>query len=279
MSIAIRWLGVAGYEIGFAGKQILIDPYVTRYSNWHLFFGTVCSNPALVERYIRGGDAIFVSHSHVDHVLDVPEIAAKWGIPLYGSENTLQIARLFGVRESLLHRIQPADVVQVGNFRIIVQPGEHLSIPFYLPGRLPRKQPGRMRARDLRMDVCHCFEIQVDGHTILTDPGIGQPAVSKVDVLFINPLMSEKTIARQLRSFMPRVVIPNHWDDFSTSLEKPVRGQLRPSLRGAPVLRFKLQNFTRLVAKTLPAARVVNLPRLAECSLDLETGSLVTISS
>lgn len=279
MQIKIRWLGVAGYELVISGKRILIDPYVTRFPYWRYMLGNVQPDPGLVEKYFHGGDAIFISHAHIDHILDAPEIAKKWQIPLYGSENSLQIARLHHVDESLLNLIKHGDDIKIGDFHLVVHSGKHLPMPFFLPGRLPSKSIGRMSARDYRMDACFCFEFRIRDYTILTDPGIGIPDITKVDVLFINPLLPEKAIEKQLIQLSPRVVIANHWDDFSAPLEKPILPQIRPTLRRLPSLRFNIKRFTRLVDAAMPGVNVLNLPRLEQVDFDLEKGTLVKASS
>lgn len=279
MQINIRWLGVAGYEMEISGKRILIDPYVTRFPYWRYMFGSVQPDPGLVERYFNGGDAIFISHAHIDHVLDAPEIARKWYMPIYGSRNSLAIARLHGLDESLLNLIKPGDQIQMGDFKILVHTGKHLPMPFFLPGKLPLKNIGRMTARDYRMDDCFCFEIRVNESTILTDPGIGSPDLDRVDILFINPLLPDKIIANQLVSYSPRVVIPNHWDDFSVPLQKQILPQVRPTLKKMPSLRFNLTKFARLVESILPGVNVISLPRLEVVALDLEKGTLIKVSS
>ncbi len=279
MQINMRWLGVAGYDMEVSGKHILIDPYVTRFPYWRFMFGRVQPDPGLVDKYFHAGEAIFISHAHIDHVLDAPEIAKKFQIPIYGSGNTLQIARLHGLDESLLNLIKPGDEFKLGDFCVTVHAGKHLPMPFFLPGKLPPKTITRMTARDYRMDDCFCFEMRIKDYTILTDPGIGSPDIEKVDVLFINPLLPEKTIVKQVSRYSPRVLIPNHWDDFSASLEKPILPQVHPTLRRLPSLRFDLNKFTRLVINTLPGVNVISLPRLKLVSFDLEKGSLVKISS
>ncbi len=193
--------------------------------------------------------------------------------------NSLALARLHGLDESLLNLIMPGDRIQLGDFCIMVHAGKHLPMPFFQPGKLPSKSIGRMTARDYRMDDCFCFEIRFKDFTLLTDPGIGSPDLDRVDVLFINPLLSDKTIVNQLVSYSPRVVIPNHWDDFSVPLQKQILPQVRPTLQKKPSLRFNLSKFTRLVESTLPGVNVLSLPRLEVVAFDLQKGILIKASS
>jgi len=97
--LCIRWLGINGFEIRYHGTTVLIDPCVTRGDSGLL------SDPELVAKYIGRADAIAVTHSHWDHLIDVPEVIRKTGARLYGSRTACNIARYFNVPESLLHEV------------------------------------------------------------------------------------------------------------------------------------------------------------------------------
>ena len=77
--ITLRWLGVAGIELGCPGRRIVFDPYFTRIPLRDMFFARVRSNPDLVKRHLPAADAIFITHSHFDHLLDASEAARQTG--------------------------------------------------------------------------------------------------------------------------------------------------------------------------------------------------------
>jgi L-ascorbate metabolism protein UlaG (beta-lactamase superfamily) len=95
----VCWLGVNGLELRLPGLTVLIDPCVSRGRS------SPISDPAKVARYIGGADAAFLTHSHWDHLLDVPLDVAQTGAKVYGSETTLNICRARGVPEEKLARI------------------------------------------------------------------------------------------------------------------------------------------------------------------------------
>lgn len=70
MSVAVRWLGINALEFRHSRGSFMIDPYVSR-------------NPVQltvsdeVDRYLHGpADFILMTHSHWDHLPDVPRVIA-----------------------------------------------------------------------------------------------------------------------------------------------------------------------------------------------------------
>lgn len=92
----VCWLGINGLELRLPDLTVLIDPCVSRGRS------SPISDPAKVARYIGGADAVFLTHSHWDHLIDVPYVVAQAGARVYGSETTLNICRARGVPEEKL---------------------------------------------------------------------------------------------------------------------------------------------------------------------------------
>ena len=89
--------------------QILFDAHVTRPSLGKYVAGNkVGTDAALCDKLIRLHKidrlrAIFISHTHHDHVMDAPYIAAKCGAVIYGSESARNVALGGGIPERPLH--------------------------------------------------------------------------------------------------------------------------------------------------------------------------------
>ena len=64
--------------------------------------------------------AIFVSHSHHDHVMDVPFTAKQTGAKVYGSSSALNVCRGRGVGEEQLHEFAAEDIFEINDYRIKV---------------------------------------------------------------------------------------------------------------------------------------------------------------
>jgi len=136
----VCWLGINGFELRLPTATILIDPCVSR------AHASPVSDPANVQRYIGRADAVFLTHSHWDHLIDVPHIVALTGAMVYGSETTLNICRAQGVPESRLMlighgmRLNVAKGVSVRIIRSkhkkpVAYPGFYTQVPTVLNAR------------------------------------------------------------------------------------------------------------------------------------------------
>jgi L-ascorbate metabolism protein UlaG (beta-lactamase superfamily) len=80
MAFDIRWLGTACFEIRLInGKTIVIDPYLD----------DSVSAPIGSDQ-IKACDAIFLTHGHYDHVLDVGKLVERFGTTVFCSKEACQ---------------------------------------------------------------------------------------------------------------------------------------------------------------------------------------------
>jgi L-ascorbate metabolism protein UlaG (beta-lactamase superfamily) len=263
MDITFRWLGVAGIEIGCTSRRIVIDPYVTRIPFRKLWFGKVKPNAALVGKWLPQCDTVLVSHAHVDHLLDVPEVVRQTGADVFGSPNTCRLIKVCGSPIKKVHAINPGADFRSGPFSIrsfAQQP--HASVGGYgmQPLREDLKPP--LRARDYSMDFGMCYLIEVDGLRLLSEACQDPREAGKVDVLFTIPFWGrpddvQKRYQSILDACQPRLVIPIHCDDMWLPLDRPARGQLVPTGRIIPPLtRMDRGQFKNLVEAIRPGTHV-----------------------
>jgi L-ascorbate metabolism protein UlaG (beta-lactamase superfamily) len=57
---------------------------------------------AAIDAHIRRADFVLVTHTHYDHVLDVPHIALKTGAAVIDTESTENVLRAYAVPEAQL---------------------------------------------------------------------------------------------------------------------------------------------------------------------------------
>ena len=231
----VKFFGVSTLLFDDGQAQILIDGFFSRPSLSQTIFTQIQSDQPLLHSYIDQYDlkrtrAIFVTHSHYDHALDIPMLAHQ--LPkamIVGSKSTLNIARAMPIAESQLHEVQAWQPMQIGKFTITAIPsqhtpptavnddlGEEISQPLQLPAHFSQFKEGGS----------YDYLIQHGPHYSLVKASTGavpkQLQKLEVDTLFLGiAQLSKQTTAFQqqyfketLATLQPNTVIPIHWDNF-----------------------------------------------------------------
>ena len=227
--------------------QILFDAHLTRPSMLRYALGKALTDEKTVdeilERYsIDRLKAVFVSHSHHDHVMDAPYIARRCNASVYGSSSTLNVARGGRIPEEKLVLYHNNETYQVGEYRIKVIPSLH-SKPTVFNNDLgqtidrPLVQPARFH--DYKEGGSYDFYVEAEGKKYMIRPSFnyieGQLDGYHADVLFLGVTLLSRADRNTLDAFFretigkvePDTVIPIHWDNFFRPLSKPVRGMPR----------------------------------------------------
>jgi len=228
-----RWLGVSGVELSADDQILAIDPYFTRIPLWRMAFGRVRPDRELIANQIPRSDFVLVTHAHVDHLMDVPDVVQNTGAIALGSPNTCRLLEASGVPAQQIREIAAGDRLTLGKFRVDVLPADHPTVAGWrlFNGPLPPNLRPPLRARDYSMDRCFGFLVEIDGLRLLHCPGQAVPA----EVLTVKPVWTRSRYESLLRGARPRVVIPVHWDDFTRPLSEPVRPMLAPlNIKGSP---------------------------------------------
>lgn len=263
--IRLRWLGVAGVELIADGYVLLIDPYLTRVSLWQSL-GRVRPNRVLLQRHLPRADAILITHAHIDHLLDAPEIAQYTGATLYGSANAVQIAALCGLSAAQMVQVGAGDRLELGPFVAHVETSAHVPVPGFGPKPLRKGLRAPLRLFDYQMDVCYRFLIEVNGCRLLTDPGVCPADLPQADLLFLYPHHQPDELRVLLAQVRPQVVWLTHWDDMWRPLSRPLRTSFSvPRLAWPPLYRVDLARLMAQVTHVLPSARVVVPELLTAC--------------
>ncbi|MBR3003806.1 MAG: MBL fold metallo-hydrolase, partial [Lachnospiraceae bacterium] len=229
----ITFLGTTTLLFDDGTDQILFDAHVTRPSLKKYIFGRELPNTAMADEIIRLHridrlKAIFVSHSHHDHVMDAPYIAKKCGAVIYGSSSALNVARGGGVPEEQLVEFKAEDTFAVGNYKIKVIASIH-SKPTILNNDLgqtidtPLVQPAKLRA--YKEGGSFDFYVETPEKSYMIRPSFnyieGQMDGFHADVLFLGVAglakadapTKAKFFAETVEKVAPQLVIPLHWDN------------------------------------------------------------------
>jgi L-ascorbate metabolism protein UlaG (beta-lactamase superfamily) len=111
VSTSIRFLGVAGYEIAWADKRILIDPFLAEER----------LAPVRPDELARP-DAILVSHAAWDHLGDTAAIARRTGAPVVCGGEVRAMLMEEGVSSEQIRATTWGIVVEVGG--VVIRPVE-----------------------------------------------------------------------------------------------------------------------------------------------------------
>lgn len=264
----VRWLGAAGFELVYGKHALLIDPYVTRAPLHACLLRPLRTDPTAVARFAPRADAVLVSHTHFDHVADVPAIAHWTGAPVWGSNSAAALCRAQAVPDRLVREVCPGmDALEVGPFRIRVIASEHSPllarrVPF--DGQLEPQALQPLRASSYRCGEMLAFSIEVAGRRI-AHLGSAQLVDDAWDGAFHDLVLlcaagwksTPKFAARVLRATRPRAVLLSHWDQFWRPLDRRVRAL--PGVR-VHALAKRLQSLDKALAVgTLPLLGTIHI--------------------
>jgi len=211
----VCWLGINGFELRLPGITILIDPCVSR------AHASPISNPANVARYIGGADALFLTHSHWDHLIDVPPVVAQTGARVYGSETTLNICRARGVPEEKLSLIGHGSRVTLGrNVSVRVIRSKHKE-PVAYPG-FYAKAPSVLNSRaDYLCGDVFAFLFDIGGLRLLNigSSNLDVPAIrgTSCDLFFcgVSNYFDSPGFPRLVHDNIGfKTFVPTHHDNF-----------------------------------------------------------------
>lgn len=230
----VTYFGTTTLLFDDGADQIMFDCHVSRPSILKCLFGRLKTNKAVADKVIDDFKidrlrAIFISHTHYDHVMDAPYFAKRCGADIYGSASTLNVARGGAVDEKRLHSFETSGQVEIGGFNITVIPSVHSAARWYNDDLgetvgAPLIQPAGMRA--YKEGGSFDFLVRCQEKSILIRPSYncieGQLDGIKADVLFLGITgLAEDTEEGKRRFFeetvdkvSPETAIPVHWDNF-----------------------------------------------------------------
>lgn len=234
----ITYLGTTTLLFDDGKDQILFDCHITRPSLLTCFLGRFGTDRAIADRVIRECaidrlKAVFISHTHHDHVMDAPYFLQQCGGDLYGSASARNVALGGRIDEERIHCYADNMEYRVGDFAVRVIPSVH-SIAHWYNNDLgqtidtPLIQPAKKSA--YKEGGSFDFLVKHGSRTYLIRPScnylVGQLDDIRADVLFLGiGGLSREQKERKAQFFNetvdkvhPEIVIPVHWDNFFTPL-------------------------------------------------------------
>lgn len=248
--VVLRWLGTAGWEVSDGSTIILIDPYISR------IFGPqppgrapfartpgdsrpqygwddiAAPDTAAIDSHVPRADYVLVTHTHLDHVLDVPHIALKTHATVIGTESTENVMRAYNVPEEQLITVRGGEDYDFGAFSIKVIPSLHSPLDhkhYFSSETAPKGMKAPLTLRQMHPEGgTLAYMLRFHGHQILAFGGMNyierEMQGLKPDVVLMGAAGSRKEIydycGRLMRALQfPALVLPTHWDNFTAPYE------------------------------------------------------------
>jgi L-ascorbate metabolism protein UlaG (beta-lactamase superfamily) len=248
--VTLEYLGAAGWRITDGTTVILVDPYISRIlgpppplappyarlpGDTRPLYGwnqVAVPDNAAVDARIPLADFVLVTHTHYDHVLDVPHIALKTHCTVIGTQSTENVLRAYGVPEQQLITVRGGEDYQFGSFSVKVIPSLHspLDHKHYFSSDTA---PAGMKA-PLTLQQMHpeggtlAYLVRFRSHQILVFGGMNyierEMLGLEPDVVLVGAAASRNEsyeyTARLMRALhFPALVLPTHWDNFFAPYE------------------------------------------------------------
>ena len=236
--LTIRFLGASTLTFDDGRDVVLIDGDLSRPGAIALLTRPLRPDQAAIARHmkradIRGVSALYVAHTHFDHALDSASLAKTYGAALHGTDTMAAIAAAEGV-EAPVHRLKSGQPSMVGAFKVTPystphSPGDIAAGATAADFRIPA------RARAYPEGGGHSFLLEHGTCRILIAPSAGHPGDTfrgvRADIVMLGvgnlSRQDPEAIAAYWRDTVgatgARLVVPIHWDDFSRSLDQPLK--------------------------------------------------------
>jgi L-ascorbate metabolism protein UlaG (beta-lactamase superfamily) len=231
----ILWLGQAGFRIKSpGGKIIVIDPWLTGGPK----------TPAVYKNDIAAlgpVDLLLVTHAHVDHIGDAPDLAKLHKTQLYGPADMVTPLITLGVMPAeLTHRFNKSGrVTPLPGIKVTAVKAEHSSLLVWknpATGKMESHHAGEAMGYIIQLE--NGFKIWHMGDTGIFGDMKFISEYYKPDLVMVpiggNFTMAPDDAAHALREMInPKMVIPMHYN--SNPLAKGTLAEFQADMKGSKI--------------------------------------------
>lgn len=242
--VKVTFLGNSTILLSDGSTHLLVDGFFSRPHAVQVALDNIGPDMCIIRRQlelagIRNLHALLVGHSHYDHALDAPEVAAETGAVVVGSESYAYIhARAEPtVRKRLIIVPQKGKAVPFGEFVVTFRFSKHIRPHLPLQGQMqgPITADVGSSARATDYDCGDVFALHIKHRqhgsiaiTTTADARKGQFHGLKADVvmpavglLVKEPRWKQEFYWREtVEKLCPSTIIPVHWDNFTRKLDE-----------------------------------------------------------
>ncbi|HEY1868103.1 MAG TPA: MBL fold metallo-hydrolase [Candidatus Cybelea sp.] len=277
--VTIQYLGTAGWLLRSGSAALLIDPYVSRingppppgaapYSESgdarpvYKWDDTAVADKAAIDEHLAAADVILVTHTHYDHVLDVPYTALKTRAAVIGTESTQNVMRAYDVPERQLLTVRGGEDYEFDSFSVRVIPSLHSALDhkhYFSSATAPAGLKAPLTLRQIHPEGgTLAFLVRFAGMQLLAFGSMNYVEREidglRPDIVIAGAGQSRHEVYQYTKRLMgllafPPIVFPTHWDNFLA----PYGASQRAALES-------LHAFVHEVSVAAPRTRVI-VPR------------------
>ena len=217
----LTWFTTAAFTLRSGDATIAFDPFLglPLKKRW----------PEMDERAFSDASAVFVTHGHVDHILELPALLAGSRAPVYATKTPCRTLLRHGVDGDRLRTIRPGETVAAGPFTVTAFQGRHCRFD----GPLLRQTAPRLCRQPLRAArlLLYVAEYPEKGEALLYEVTAGEKRIQVMGSLGLCPAVTYPTEADALilpyqgrsdlvaygwplvQRLKPKAVYLDHYDD------------------------------------------------------------------
>lgn len=230
--VRVTYFGTNSFLLQSRDGSVLVDPYFSRVGP--LLQVAVGKRIAPDRQRIAEGlgrlparaDYIVVTHAHVDHLFDVPEVARRTGAKVILSPTGFYQASAAGLSRAQMIVPHLGRPVGSGGVRITAFPGDHERLlGMHLYDGTRREEPRSLsHIWDWKVGEPLIYLIEMGGKRIFISSGsrelLPPASVAPIDLALLGVSLRESRaiFPAMVRRTRPRVIQPTHQDDFARPL-------------------------------------------------------------
>jgi L-ascorbate metabolism protein UlaG (beta-lactamase superfamily) len=281
-TLQVRWLGTACYLMQLGDKAVFTDPFLTHQSLSRVWLGgAIKSDPQVVSNALAGlpvPRAIFVGHSHYDHLLDAPECLKQPGwrdVPVYGSDSTRNLLHGFCDRFTNAWRAVVADgswqevATGIRYQAIPATHGRQLPIlPLLYSGRVKKPLPNSPnRASEFKVGESYAFVFELSNEQVTYRiyfigsahrdcEGFPDASIESVDTAILcvpTWKLSKGYPDNLIRRLKAQHIVASHYDNFFQVNHRPTEVVALADMEGFLIRAQKSANYAGFEDMVVPS--------------------------
>ncbi|HEX5310799.1 MBL fold metallo-hydrolase [Aquabacterium sp.] len=269
--------GVSTVSVSDGKHTVMTDGFFSRPDFFHLVLG-VSPNESRINKALAAGkitslDALLVAHSHHDHAMDVGVVAMKTGAIVIGTRSVANIALGSGLPASRTKTVLGGETIELGQFKVHVISSPHSANPVF-PGEItsPLDTPSGIGKYKEGGNFSYLIE-HPKGRVLVHASANYRPGMyagMRADVVFLGVGLLGKQSDAFIRDYWrevvqttgAKIVVPVHWDDFTVSLDRPLKptGRLFDKVDEALAAVGKLATADGVEVRMLSQFQAVQIP-------------------